>query len=243
MHREVRGDVAHLLLGWLVDAEPDEPVAPDGAVGRLGYRHRAFVLASPTAVMSAADDHGAESRRVGFRPGQRTSTSLSRSAAIVSLSSSTSSVSTSASYSSLESTTPAGRPLRVITTCSCRSLTSSSSSLNVERASVNGTILATRLVYRILHTPAIGAGGRGSVPVGGAADRQPGLPGDAEDDGGDDDCDDRIGDGRAQGDQRGAQHHSQAHEPVRPGVVAVGDEGRALEPLAGGQPDVRGDLV
>ena len=75
-----------------------------------------------------------------------------------------------------------------------------------------------------------------------APHRAPALDGDAEDDAGDEDGD-GVGDRQTEGHQGGAQHDAEADEAVSAGVVAVGDQGRAVQPAAGTQTDQRRDLV
>ena len=69
------------------------------------------------------------------------------------------------------------------------------------------------------------------------------LPGDPQDHDGHDQADDRVSDLQPERDDRGAEHDRQADQPVSPGVIAVGDQRRALQPLPGTQPDERGSLV
>jgi hypothetical protein len=76
------------------------------------------------------------------------SSSLSASAAISSLSLRTSSVSSRDSYSADDITTAAGRPFRVMTTCSWTFSISSRSSVRWVRASVNGTVFATSTIVQ-----------------------------------------------------------------------------------------------
>jgi len=68
----------------------------------------------------------------------------------------------------------------------------------------------------------------------------PAFDGDAEDDAGDDDGDDGVGDRQTQGHQGGAQHDAEAGEAVGARVVAVGDQGRSVQPAAGTQTDSAG---
>jgi len=84
-----------------------------------------------------------------------TSSSLSFRAAITSGSLRTSSVSIRDSYSASDITTAAGRPLRVMTMCSRISSISSNNSVRWARASEKGTVLATGLLYAILHNSCV----------------------------------------------------------------------------------------
>ena len=72
----------------------------------------------------------------------------------------------------------------------------------------------------------------GSVCVVAPADGEPGLPGDAEDDQGDRQADQGVGDAEAECDDHCARDHREADVGVGAGVVAVGDQRRAVEAVA-----------
>jgi len=76
-----------------------------------------------------------------------------------------------------------------------------------------------------------------------ATNRAPRLPGDAHDDAGDREADQRVGDRRAKRDGPGRRDDGEAHVCICPGVVAVGDECRAVQPRARAQSDTRGHVV
>jgi hypothetical protein len=75
------------------------------------------------------------------------------------------------------------------------------------------------------------------------ADGLEGLPGDAQDHQRDGEADERVADVAADGDDDRAGDDGEADEPVRAGVVAVGDQGGAVEVAPGTEADLRGDLV
>src|SRR5206468_3750127 len=64
-----------------------------------------------------------------------------------------------------------------------------------------------------------------------------------EDDGGDDETDDRVGEFQPDRDDRGAGEDAEADEAVDARVLSIRDERRTLEPAAGSQPHLSGDLV
>ena len=76
-----------------------------------------------------------------------------------------------------------------------------------------------------------------------AADRPPRLPRDAQDDERDGQPDERVGDRDAEGDDRGGRDDAERHVGVRAGVVAVGDEGGAVQPASGSQADEGRDPI
>ena len=71
----------------------------------------------------------------------------------------------------------------------------------------------------------------------------PRVPCDLEDHEGDEEADERIAAGQAERGEDRARDDSDGDEPVRPRVVAVGDESRAREAPAGAKPDPGGELV
>jgi hypothetical protein len=75
------------------------------------------------------------------------------------------------------------------------------------------------------------------------AHRVPALPGDAQDDQGDAQADERVGDRGADGDNDRRGDDRERHLGVGGGVVAVGDERGAVEPVAGALADLRGREV
>ncbi len=77
----------------------------------------------------------------------------------------------------------------------------------------------------------------------GGADRLPGLPGDAQDDEGDREADQGVAEVEAEADDDRAANDSERDEAVRTSVVAVGNEGGAIEALAGAEADQGGELV
>ena len=77
----------------------------------------------------------------------------------------------------------------------------------------------------------------------GSRDDPPGVPGDLQDDEGDREADDRVGDLRAERDDDRAGDDAERDEAVDAGVVAVGDQRRAVEPATAAQPHLGGDLV
>jgi hypothetical protein len=77
----------------------------------------------------------------------------------------------------------------------------------------------------------------------GGRDGLPAFPGDAQDHGRDHETDDWVGEFETGGDDGGAGEDAEADEAVDAGVFAVGDKRRALEPPAGAQPNLGGDLV
>jgi hypothetical protein len=76
-----------------------------------------------------------------------------------------------------------------------------------------------------------------------AAHRAPGLPGDPHDDQRDPEADDWIRDLKTRGNGRGAGYYRQAHVGVGARVGTIGDQRRAVEPLAGPAANGRGDPV
>jgi hypothetical protein len=72
-----------------------------------------------------------------------------------------------------------------------------------------------------------------------AANRAPGVPGDLEDHAGDPEADQRIGDWQAEGYHGGACDHGQTDVGIRTGVVAIGDQGCAVEGSPGAGTDLR----
>src|SRR5215212_9754345 len=62
-----------------------------------------------------------------------------------------------------------------------------------------------------------------------APDRAPGVPGDLEDDRGDREADQRVRDRRAQRDHGRARDNRQTDVGIGAGMVAIGDERRAVE--------------
>src|SRR5687768_6444184 len=76
-----------------------------------------------------------------------------------------------------------------------------------------------------------------------SAHRLPRLPGDAQDDERDAEADERISNVEPNGDDDGAGDNTEAHVGIGSGVVAVGDQSGAVEPVTGAGPDLRGDPV
>src|SRR5689334_11303118 len=77
----------------------------------------------------------------------------------------------------------------------------------------------------------------------GGRDRVPRLPRDPKDERGDRQPDERVGDAHPGPYRGGRRDHTERHESVDPGVMAVGNQRRTLEPGAGAEPDSRGQLV
>lgn len=77
----------------------------------------------------------------------------------------------------------------------------------------------------------------------GVRDGLPAFPGDVKDDECYDQADDWVGDLESDRDDCGASQDAKAYESVNSGVVAVGDESRALKPVSGTKPDLCGDVV
>src|SRR5512133_325359 len=76
-----------------------------------------------------------------------------------------------------------------------------------------------------------------------AADRAPRAPCDAQDDERDGQADEGVGDRGAQRDDRGRGDDAQRYVGVGAGVVAVGDEGGAVQAPAGARADDRRHVV
>ena len=71
------------------------------------------------------------------------------------------------------------------------------------------------------------------MPRRGRSDRPPRIPCDVEDDERDREAHDRVGDRSAERDNGSAGDDAEADEAVNAGVVAVGDQSRAVEPPPG----------
>ena len=76
-----------------------------------------------------------------------------------------------------------------------------------------------------------------------SAHRVPALPGDVQDEGCDEQADDGIGNRGAERNGARAQDHAGADDRVAAGVVAVGDQRRAVQAAAAAEPDPGGDCV
>jgi hypothetical protein len=81
------------------------------------------------------------------------------------------------------------------------------------------------------------------VLVDASADGPPRLPGDAEDDAADEEADQRVSGWESGGDQSRARYHAEADVGVGSGVVAVGHESGAVEPLPRSQSDPCGEPI
>lgn len=79
--------------------------------------------------------------------------------------------------------------------------------------------------------------------VGASAHGPPRVQGDPEDDRGDREADQRVGDRQADRDDRRRGDHGEADVGVGARVVAVGDQGRAVEAVAGAGADARCDPI
>src|ERR1700675_3846896 len=77
----------------------------------------------------------------------------------------------------------------------------------------------------------------------GRPNRMPALPGDPENDDRDDQSDDRIGQAEPERDDSRACKNAEADEAVNASVLAVGYQGRAVQPASGSKPHLSGDLV